>query len=73
MLGNCTEFATSEFSFSVIATHYSNSDESIKLIAEPVASSLKKERERESLSPTKKGWSSWTYLKVRWHHILPSL
>ena len=73
MLGNCAEFATSEFSLSVIATHYSNSDESIKLIAEPAASSLKKEKERESLKPIKEDWSSWTYLKVRGHHILSSL
>ena len=45
----------SEFSLSVNATHYSNSDESIKFIEEIIAPCMKKERERQHLSPTEKG------------------
>lgn len=45
---------SSEFSLSVNATYYSNLDESITFIEEIIASYTKKERERQSLSPTQK-------------------
>ena len=50
----CFKFP-SEFSLSVNATHYSTSDESIKFIEEIIAPCMKKERERQHLSPTEKG------------------